>query len=91
MIRIAVTGGIASGKSTVGTMLIARGAAVCDADQLAHAAMAGGSEVHRAVVGAFGEAILGPDGEIDRAVLGRRVFAGEAARLRLMRSASLSM
>ena len=85
MIRIAVTGGIASGKSTVGTMLIARGAAVCDADQLAHAAMVGGSEVHRAVVGAFGEAILGPDGEIDRAALGRRVFAGEAARLRLNR------
>ena len=79
MIKLAITGGIACGKSEVGSQLSAAGIPVCEADDLAHAAMAAGRDVHRSVVRAFGSGIVGSDGEIDRHVLGRRVFEDPAA------------
>jgi dephospho-CoA kinase len=80
MLSIGLIGGIASGKSAVGRFLARRGAYVVDADLLAHQAYQPGSEGFRALVEAFGDAIVSPDGTIDRAALGRLVF-GDAARL----------
>jgi dephospho-CoA kinase len=75
MFRIAVTGGIACGKTLVGSFLSADGVAVCEADTLAHEAMARGGTVFRSVLEAFGEDVLAEDGSIDRGRLGRKVFA----------------
>jgi len=77
--RIGLTGGIASGKSTVGRLLETRGLPVLDADVYARDALAPGSSGARAVRGRFGERVLAPEqgaGEaaIDRAALGRIVF-----------------
>jgi len=75
MVRIAVTGGIACGKSRVALHLQSRGIAVCEADTLAHRALASGGAAYRSVVSAFGNAILAEAGEIDRGKLGDIVFA----------------
>ena len=80
---IGLTGGIASGKSTVARLLVARGARVIDADQLARQVVAPGTPGLAEVVEAFGTQVLGPDGALDRAALGERVFGDEAARRRL--------
>nr|WP_300145882.1 dephospho-CoA kinase [Propionicimonas sp.] len=77
---IGLTGGIASGKSAVADLLAARGAVVIDADLLAREAVAPGSPGLAAVVERFGAGVLGPDGGLDRAALGRLVFADPAAR-----------
>lgn len=76
---IGLTGNIATGKSTVARMLSDLGATVIDADRVAHEVMRAGTPVHRAVVEAFGPEILRPDGEIDRARLGARVFSDPQA------------
>jgi dephospho-CoA kinase len=78
-----LTGGIASGKSTVAARLRARGLPVIDADALAREVVAPGSEGLRAVVEAFGSAVLGPDGALDRKALARVAFADPAARKKL--------
>ncbi len=75
-----MTGGIACGKSEVGQELRRIGIPVLDADDVAHDLMRPGRTVHRAVVRRFGRAIVGPGGAIDRAVLGRLVFADADAR-----------
>ncbi len=80
---IGLTGNIATGKSTVARMLAELGATVIDADRVAHEVMRAGTPVHRAVVEAFGEGILRPDGEIDRARLGAIVFSDPQALARL--------
>ncbi len=80
---IGLTGGIASGKSVVSQMLAERGAAIIDADKVGHEAYAPGSDCHAAVVEAFGHDIVAPDGEIDRKVLGGKVFGNPAERNRL--------
>lgn len=77
---IGLTGGIASGKSAVADLLAARGAVVIDADLLAREAVAPGSPGLAAVVARFGPSVLGTHGELDRAALGRLVFAQPAAR-----------
>lgn len=74
MFTIGLTGSIATGKSEAARLLAARGARVIDADLLVHAAYAPGSPGFDAVVAAFGPGVLGPDGAIDRARLGERVF-----------------
>lgn len=74
MVRIAITGGIACGKSLVASYVAEQGVPVCEADALAHAVLAPGEAVHRAVVERFGPEIVGPDGVIDRCRLGRLVF-----------------
>jgi dephospho-CoA kinase len=81
--RVALTGGIATGKSTVGGHLRARGIAVIDADQLARAAVAPGSAGLRQVAELFGPHLVSAEGRLDRAALGRMVFADAAARRRL--------
>lgn len=83
MIRLGLTGGIATGKTVVAEMLVAAGACVIDTDHLAHQLMLPGTPVYQAVVAEFGTEILRPDGQIDRRVLGARVFSDESARLRL--------
>jgi dephospho-CoA kinase len=80
MKKIALTGGIACGKSLSGQYMAEAGFPVCDADQFAHDLMRRGQPVYEAVVGTFGRDILAPDGEIDRVRLGRIVFDEPAQR-----------
>ena len=80
MRHVALTGGIATGKSTVAAGLRARGVPVVDADQLARAAVAPGSAGLREVIARFGPGVVAADGGLDRAGLGRIVFADAAAR-----------
>jgi dephospho-CoA kinase len=74
MKKIALTGGIACGKSLAGLFIQEEGVPVCDADQIAHAVMRPGSPVATEVLREFGSAIEGPDGGIDRARLAGIVF-----------------
>lgn len=74
-VRVGLTGGIASGKSTVSAILAELGAVVIDADQLAREVVAPGSPGLAEVVAAFGPDVLTPDGSLDRPKLGAVVFA----------------
>lgn len=74
LLTIGLTGGIASGKSVISQMLAARGAHVIDVDRVAHETYRAGTRGHAEVVAAFGSQVVGPDGEIDRRVLGGLVF-----------------
>ena len=78
-----LTGGIASGKSTVAARLRAHGVPVIDADELAREVVAPGTEGLRAIVEAFGEGVIDPAGALDRKALARIVFADDAARRQL--------
>ena len=82
-VRVGLTGGVASGKSTVSAILRELGAVVVDADVLAREVVAPGSEGLAEVVAAFGETVLTPAGELDRPAMGALVFGDEAARRRL--------
>ena len=77
---IGLTGGIASGKSTAAKILGDWGAYVIDADKLGHRAYLKGTAAFDAVVATFGQDTVGADGEIDRRVLGGKVF-GDPAKL----------
>jgi dephospho-CoA kinase len=83
VLRVGLTGGIGSGKSTVAGWLAERGALVIDADSLAREVVAAGTPGLAAVAEAFGPDVLGPSGELDRVRLGRLVFDDEAAREKL--------
>jgi dephospho-CoA kinase len=83
ILRVGLTGNIASGKSTVAGWLNEAGFEVVDADELAHACLEPGEPTHDLVVAAFGEAILAQDRRIDRGALGALVFADAEARRRL--------
>jgi len=74
MIRVGLTGGIASGKSTVGEMFVALGAHLIQADTLAHQLMQPGEAVYEEVVRHFGTAILDPDGRVNRPRLAEAAF-----------------
>src|SRR4051794_4253994 len=80
MLRVALTGGIATGKSFSLARFAALGVPVIDADALARDAVALGSPALEAVKARFGTLILLPDGRLDRAALGRIVFSDRAAR-----------
>ncbi len=80
---IGLTGNIATGKSVVRKMLEHLGAYGIDADALAHRAIARGAPGYQPVIDTFGKWILRPDGEIDRAKLGRLVFADAEAMAQL--------
>jgi dephospho-CoA kinase len=80
MVRAALTGGIATGKSYTLGRFAALGVQVIDADQLARDAVAPGSGGLEAVTRRFGAAVLKPDGTLDRPALGRIVFADQSAR-----------
>jgi dephospho-CoA kinase len=83
MMRVALTGGIGSGKSEVSRLFDELGAVVVDADVLAREAVAAGTSGLEEVVRTFGADLLGSDGELDRPELGRRVFADPTARTQL--------
>lgn len=74
MVVIGLTGGIASGKSTVSEILRELGAVVIDADRVGHRSYEPGTPGFQKVVNAFGHDIVGEDGAIDRRVLGGKVF-----------------
>ena len=80
---IGLTGNIGTGKSTVARMLAELGAETIDADRVAHQVMQAGGLAHATIVETFGPDVLAPDGEIDRARLGSRVFADPGALARL--------
>ncbi len=83
MTRIGLTGGIASGKSTVAQLLRELGAVVIDADVLAREVVGRGTPGLAAVVAEFGPRLLTPDGDLDRPAMGRLVFSDDDARRRL--------
>ncbi|MFF7140063.1 dephospho-CoA kinase [Streptomyces nodosus] len=75
MLSVGLTGGIGAGKSEVSRLLVECGAVLIDADRIAREVVAPGTAGLAAVVEAFGEGILGPDGGLDRPALGSLVFA----------------
>lgn len=83
VLRVGLTGGIASGKSVVARRLTELGAGVVDHDVLARDVVAPGTAGLDAVVAEFGDEVLAPDGTLDRAALARVVFADPTARARL--------
>ena len=80
---VAITGGVASGKSTVDALFRTRGVVVADADIAARDAVAPGSDGLAEVVAEFGASVLDPTGQLDRPAMRRRVFADADARKRL--------
>jgi dephospho-CoA kinase len=74
MLKIGLTGGIGSGKSTVAQILGEFGAPILDADKVAHTTYAPGGPAYDAVLAAFGAQVLAPDRTIDRKKLGAVVF-----------------
>ena len=82
-LRVGLTGGIASGKSTVSSMLAELGAVVIDADALAREVVERGTAGLDSVVAEFGTSLLTPEGDLDRAAMGSLVFGDASARKRL--------
>ena len=80
MVRVALTGGIATGKSYCLARFASLGAATIDADRLARAAVTPGSRALEAIAARFGAAMVLADGTLDRLALGRIVFNDRAAR-----------
>ncbi len=74
MLTVGLTGNIGCGKSTVAALLVAHGAALVDADQVAREVVEPGTPAHQALVDHFGPDILDADGRIDRAALAARAF-----------------
>src|ERR1051325_11302850 len=81
--RVGLTGGIASGKTTTANILRALGAAVIDSDELAHEAIVPGQPAYREIVEQFGTSILDAEGRIDRHKLGEIVFNDDIQRKKL--------
>jgi dephospho-CoA kinase len=80
MLKVALTGGIATGKSYVLAQLRKRGVACLDSDELAHGVTAAGTEATAAIAARFGEDVLAADGSVNRRKLGPIVFADATAR-----------
>ncbi|MQF98355.1 MAG: dephospho-CoA kinase [SAR202 cluster bacterium] len=83
MLVIGLAGGIGSGKSSVSSMLKNLGAVIIDADKLGHEVYLPGTEGLREVVSEFGKDILSSDGEVDRRILGSKVFGSPEAMAKL--------
>ncbi|HZU54383.1 MAG TPA: dephospho-CoA kinase [Actinocrinis sp.] len=79
-VLVGLTGGIGAGKSTVARLLADRGALILDADVAAREVVAPGTEGLAAIVKEFGDAVLAPDGALDRAALANVVFADQSRR-----------
>jgi dephospho-CoA kinase len=78
MLKVGLTGGIASGKSAVGEMFVSLGARLIEADRIAHSLMQPGEAVYNEVVRHFGREILNPDGIVNRAKLAEIAFGSSA-------------
>ena len=78
LLKVGLTGGIASGKSVVGEMFVALGAHLVQADTIAHQLMQPGEAVYQDVVSYFGTGILNPDGSVNRARLAEAAFGSSA-------------
>ena len=83
LIQVALTGGIASGKTTAAALFARQGAAVIDTDVLAHRALEPGTRTYAAVLETFGSGVVKADGTVNRARLGEIVFADAKQRERL--------
>ena len=83
MLRVGLTGGIASGKTTAAELFARHGVAIIDADQLARELVVPGQAALQEIVGVFGEQVLQADGSLDRGALRRRVFDNPDERRRL--------
>lgn len=83
MIVVGLSGGIATGKSTVAAMFAARGAAVVDADRVARTLQEPGQPCFMQIVETFGREMVGSDGQLDRSRLATLIFGDTAARRRL--------
>jgi len=81
--HIGLTGGIGSGKSTVASLLAARGAAVIDADAISRSLTAPGGRALEAIALCFGADMITPDGAMDRVAMRTRVFSDPQAKLKL--------
>ncbi|MCA1781269.1 MAG: dephospho-CoA kinase [Dermatophilaceae bacterium] len=79
MLRVGLTGGIGSGKSTVAQRLSDHGATIVDADQIAREVVEPGTRAYGLIVRRFGDSVVTPDGALDRPALGRIVFGDPAA------------
>lgn len=82
-LRLGLTGGIGSGKSTVAQMLAARGAAVIDSDAIARSVTAANGSAMPAIAQEFGKEFVAPDGSLDRDRMRALVFSDPSAKLRL--------
>ena len=80
---IGLTGGIASGKSTVSKMLAGMGCFIIDADEEARLAVEKGEKAYNDIIAHFGSDIIGEDGQINRAALGAIIFKEEKQRMKL--------
>jgi dephospho-CoA kinase len=83
VLLVGLTGGIGAGKSTVASMLAERGAVVIDADSIVRALQRPGTDVYRRIVDHFGDAVVAPDGTLDRARIAEVVFRDDHARAAL--------
>ncbi len=83
MLAVGLTGGIGSGKSAVADLLVAKGAVLIDADQIARDVVAPGGPAYQPLIDRFGPGIVAADGTIDRPALAAVAFADEESRLAL--------
>jgi dephospho-CoA kinase len=83
MLRVGLTGGISTGKTTVGLMFVELGCHLIDSDRITHRLLETGHAEHSAVVSEFGGCILAPDGTINRRILGDIVLKDSRARAKL--------
>ena len=83
MLRLGLTGGIGSGKSTVAKMLVEHGATLIDADGISHATTAAGGAAITSIVAQFGSGAIHADGSMNREAMRQRVFADRSARQQL--------
>jgi dephospho-CoA kinase len=81
VLKVGLTGGIASGKSVVGEMFASLGAHVVQADEISHQLMQPGEEVYQEVLRHFGAGILNPDGSVHRARLAELAFGSKPSRV----------
>jgi len=79
MLTVGLTGGIGAGKSTVGDLLVAKGAILVDADRIAREVVAPGGPAYQPMIDRFGTGILGGDGNIDRPAVAAIVFGDPEA------------
>jgi len=82
-LKIGLTGGIATGKTTVSKLFAIRGIPIIDADEIAHQIVAPGQPALKRIIEIFGSIMIGTDGKLNRTKLREHIFANSEQRLRL--------